>query len=182
MFDCSWNWGAIGSIAGAGATLIATIVAICIFKQWRNQKGSEVIANEANEIVKNLSVLHENIKYITTHSINKNYALSMFKDIEDLSNKNKRELLFLKASIVNENLEKLLDNFLKHERGLLITIEYSLKIHSNINDFLNEMMENKRIGELKLYTVYLDDLITIIRPYSLYKERVFFKDHKPKSI
>lgn len=158
------------------------IMGLIVFLVWHWQKGKEVIANEANQIVKNLSVLHEDIKFLTNCLQSKNDALSMFKDIEKLSNKNKRELLFLKSSIFNKNLEKLLFNFLQHERSLLITIECSIRSHSHINDFLNEMGEDKRISELKVYTAYLDDLITVIRPYSLYKKIIFLKKHHAKNL
>jgi hypothetical protein len=162
------------------ATLFPSIALLYTFNSWRDQKGSEIIANEANEIVKNLSVLHENIRYIRIHSQNKNDALFMLKDIERLSNKNKRELLFLKASIIDEDLENFLDIFLKHERNLLIKIEYYLRVHT-INDFLDEMIQDERLEELRLYTYYLDNLIIVVRPYSLYQNPVFLKKHKPKS-
>lgn len=50
MEVCSWDWGAIATFVGAG-------VALYISCQWKNQKGSEVIANEAKEYIYNLSKL-----------------------------------------------------------------------------------------------------------------------------
>lgn len=47
MEVCSWDWGAIATFIGAG---IASITAWLISKQWRDQKGSEVIANEAKSL------------------------------------------------------------------------------------------------------------------------------------
>lgn len=55
MEVCSWDWGAIAGFTGAGATLTTGVIALCIFRQWRDQKGSEVIANEAKLIINELS-------------------------------------------------------------------------------------------------------------------------------
>lgn len=46
MDICSWDWGAIGSIAGAIATFTGAGVALFISWQWKHQKASEVIAND----------------------------------------------------------------------------------------------------------------------------------------
>ncbi len=44
MEFCSLDWGAIAGFAGVGATVIAARVAWNISEEWKNQKGSEVIA------------------------------------------------------------------------------------------------------------------------------------------
>ena len=46
---CIVDWGAVATIAAA---LIASGTAVCIFEQWRDQKGSEVIANEIKNTIK----------------------------------------------------------------------------------------------------------------------------------
>ena len=56
MDICSWDWGAIGSIAGAIATFTGAGVALFISWQWKHQKASEVIANEAKKFIVNLSI------------------------------------------------------------------------------------------------------------------------------
>ncbi|WP_180027687.1 hypothetical protein [Acinetobacter sp. YH16032] len=54
MEACNWHWGAIATLIGAG---IASTTAWCISNEWRNQKVSEVIANETKEYIYNLSKL-----------------------------------------------------------------------------------------------------------------------------
>jgi len=51
MDVCSWDWGAIAGFFGAGATLGTAVIALYISNQWRTQKGSEVIANEAQSLL-----------------------------------------------------------------------------------------------------------------------------------
>lgn len=48
MDICSWNWGAIASIASA---IITSLVAICISRKWKAQKASEVLSNEAEKVL-----------------------------------------------------------------------------------------------------------------------------------
>jgi len=52
MDVCSWDWGAIATFTGTG-------VALYISKEWRNQKGKEVLANEAKSIINELNLIHE---------------------------------------------------------------------------------------------------------------------------
>lgn len=56
---CTWDWGAIGSILGAIATFVGTFVAVYIFSQWKKQKGSEVVANEAKYAINELFELNK---------------------------------------------------------------------------------------------------------------------------
>lgn len=50
------------------ATFFGAIVALIIFRQWKSQKGSEVIANEAKTIV-------YKIKKLSRYYINNNYKI-----------------------------------------------------------------------------------------------------------
>lgn len=67
MNVCSWDWGAIAGFSGAAATLLAGGVALFISHKWREQKGSEVISNEAAKILVVLQDYSENI--IVLHSL-----------------------------------------------------------------------------------------------------------------
>lgn len=66
MNVCSWDLGAIAGFSGAGATLLAGGIALFISHKWREQKGSEVISNEAAKILVVLQDYRENI--IELHS------------------------------------------------------------------------------------------------------------------
>lgn len=79
MEVCSWDWGAI-------STFIGVFVALYISWQWKNQKESEVIANEAKEYIYNLSKLESiqlEIETIGTTAIRKKELIEeyiLYKD------------------------------------------------------------------------------------------------------
>ena len=62
MNACVIDWGLAADWLSAIATIGGTFAAIFIFFQWKKQKASEVIANEAKEI---LADIYENLKLIT---------------------------------------------------------------------------------------------------------------------
>ncbi|MES1965669.1 hypothetical protein M0N77_10110 [Psychrobacter sp. AH5] len=57
MEICSWDWGAI-------ATFTTGIIAFVIFCQWRGQKRSEIMSNEAAKILVILEVYRENLIHL----------------------------------------------------------------------------------------------------------------------
>lgn len=74
MDACIIDWSALGSMLGAIATFVGAGVALYISYQWKNQKESEVIANEAKEYIYNLNKLESiqtEIETISTSSIRK---------------------------------------------------------------------------------------------------------------
>lgn len=75
MDVCSWDWGAITTITGAG---IASATAWYISKQWRDQKGSEVISNEAKLIINDLNVIYE-----TAHKLQDLFLANKIEELKD---------------------------------------------------------------------------------------------------
>ncbi|MDO7470463.1 hypothetical protein Q5X60_16965 [Acinetobacter baumannii] len=81
----SWDWGAIATFTGAG-------VALFISWQWKHQKASEVIANEAKKFIVNLSKLQSlqseihKIIYESNGYKNANKEIESFKEIHKLLN------------------------------------------------------------------------------------------------
>ena len=71
MDVCSLDWsiiatyqGVMGTYLGVAATIASPIiVAIYIYKKWHDQKGKEVIANEAKEILKIVEELKNDYMY-----------------------------------------------------------------------------------------------------------------------
>jgi hypothetical protein len=163
------------------ATFFGALVALIIFNQWRKQKGSEVIANEATEIVKNLALSLDDTRYLFNYPFytNKENALQRLESLKLLIKKNKRELLFLRASIEDKLLDSFLDVFLNCENSLIIDIEYLISCHKD-HDFLKQI-DSKKSKELDNYSNHLDNLITIVRPYSLYQKKVVLKKHLAKN-
>lgn len=62
MEVCSWDWGAIAGFTGAGATIIAAIVAWNISEKWRDQKGDEILSNEAKNLILILEEYSDKLK------------------------------------------------------------------------------------------------------------------------
>ncbi|MBO8214191.1 hypothetical protein [Acinetobacter nosocomialis] len=58
----TWDWGAIGSFAGAGATIYAARIALSISNQWRTQKRSEIVSEIAKKAYKQRIVYKEKIQ------------------------------------------------------------------------------------------------------------------------
>ncbi|SNT69544.1 hypothetical protein [Psychrobacter sp. LV10R520-6] len=57
MNFCSWDWKAI-------APFITGLIALFIFYQWRNQKRSEIMSNEAAKILVLLEEYRENLVHL----------------------------------------------------------------------------------------------------------------------
>jgi len=70
MDICSWDWGAIAGFVGAGTTIIAAIIAWNISEKWRDQKGDEIISNEAKNILILLNEYREKLENIHEAIIN----------------------------------------------------------------------------------------------------------------
>ncbi|MHA3068777.1 hypothetical protein ACX1N4_07330, partial [Acinetobacter sp. ANC 3789] len=101
MDICSFDF----NLASKFIPLITPIVAIYIFKKWKKQKGSEVIANESKEAIKDLlelSVINFNIVFGGSKSrAELESKLSKFKEI---SEKAHRAMLFLNT---DKDIDKL---------------------------------------------------------------------------
>jgi len=54
MVACDLDWGGIVKVL---PSIIASITALFIYSRWSNQKGSEVIANEAKKLIMKVSSL-----------------------------------------------------------------------------------------------------------------------------
>lgn len=51
MNICDWDWGVIAGFSGAIATLLTGFIALYISSQWKQQKRSEILSNEAAKIL-----------------------------------------------------------------------------------------------------------------------------------
>jgi hypothetical protein len=116
MDVCIIDWSALGGILGAIATFGGTVVALYIFKQWRNQKSSEVISKFAQELIIKDMELHEYVLEIKS------------KELEDLKykllNYSNNIKLFIKLidnndniSFLNEVYDNYRDNLFKYLRN-----------------------------------------------------------------
>jgi len=166
---CVFDWGIFASLLSAAATFIGAGVALWIFFQWKNQKGSEVIANEAKGLFKNI----ENAK--TTFSI-------VFSDILKMAMHEKNPVDFPEEHFINfrtANLEIIksleLIKFKNTDQETLNIIKefiadykfiakfYHQNEPINLTDFFNA--EEK-------YKATLDNLKYDLYQYSLYKKTI----------
>lgn len=186
MDVCSWDWGAIGSFVGAGATLIGAVIASrvawCISKQWKDQKGSEVIANETKELIKDITQsisLLGNIIYDDTNSTIKNEnIISNFLNIKRLDLEIHRKIYFIENTIIFYNLDKIYKDFNILNSSIIDSLGYRI----DNNDFkeyerYRPLLEEKYIKLCDLS----DNLIIKLSPLSLYREEIKFKE-PPKSV
>ena len=104
----SWDWGAIGSIAGALATLGTGLIALWIAYQWRYQKSSEVVANEAKSLILLINEYEE--EYMVVHSsiVNKEKTNLEINKLKGLTQKVRRQTQFF-YQLTNEEEQSILD-------------------------------------------------------------------------
>ena len=148
MDVCSWDWGAIGSFVGAGATLIgagiASFVAWCISKQWKNQKGTEVIANEAKTIFYEVCEFHKHIDYIINYEVTEKGLINAFDKIENLSVDINNKLLFLEENIDDKNLQ----SYRRSLNKLILYISSLIESSESTNpsDIKNDILDGLNIN------------------------------------
>lgn len=172
MIICSFDWGAIGSIAGAIATFIGAGVALFISWQWKKQKRLE-----------SLSSLSKDAIVLLSDSLFVNTQISMY--IEDVSNG---------RSVENVKIEKLKEEYAKKNDlaiGCYINIltgftkdmsENEIKelsdlsdMYFNIKSFIetyNENYTNNYISEYQGFDIQIHHCISILIKYYHYDKSV----------
>lgn len=162
MDVCVIDWGAISTIIGA---VIASATALYISRQWRNQKGSEVIANEAKSLFYDVCEHKKHIDYILNYEVTKNGLIKAVVGIENLiitindkisflyenidDNERKYSLYFYKKSInnINEYISRLVDE----------------KEYENINDLVEEIKQGLEINLDKPDSYFTNYKISLIK-------------------
>lgn len=101
---CTWDVGAIGSILGAVATLIAAGVALYIFTQWKNQKASEVVANEAKYAINELFEINRIfLELVNFHFDNSNELRGKLINFISASYNTLAKLTFIQNTILDKD-------------------------------------------------------------------------------
>lgn len=162
------------SLLGWSATIFATIALLYTFNSWRDQKGSEVIANEAKLIIDKLNEsleISENLKYsllgmnfdiANKHSLELNDCLRIIDTRINLLN----ILVNVQFKEIDENISIFQSNY---RQVTLLFIMYSNKIISDnkvhTNDLSKIILNKSYEHELQNYNfkIYLAN-------YALYKE------------
>lgn len=171
---CTWDWGAIGSILGAVATLIAAGVALYIFTQWKNQKGSEIVAHEAKEAIKELLENMYTIN-ILMGDLNEGEKISInrYMHYNDEINILLERLLFIEACVAIADFKNKIDSFSKNNT------DFSLACSGLIKEICSDtrttllVEEQKLQGQKSIRSCF--ELIKTLQPYALYQARFIFK-------
>ena len=163
---CSVDWGIVKDILvaliGAG---IPSVVALFVFLKWKDQKGSELIASESRQVIKEALELVKIINYIG-HG---------FYENEDLEIEIEKFLNGFESVVINTAYieDCLIDDELKE--NLSIFSHKSLEFKNAITK------EKKRAGDKGLNKVIKDfnegaaNLVNTLNPYSTFKKTCKFK-------
>ena len=174
MEVCNWNWGAIASFVSAGFTGIAAVVAWKISEKWNNQKGSEVVADEAKESIKELLDNIFNTEVLISHiKKDNNIDLERFIKLREESNQLFKRIQIIDSSIQIESFGNYLENFNRVNKKIL---NHAYRIINN--DYLEDELpllikEQELLSESN--TQYCKVLIKKLRPYALFQTQFHFK-------
>lgn len=167
MDVCSWDWGAISTIIGAG---IASATALYISRQWRNQKGSEVIANEANKAFKVLSEIEILSFSALKHFKDDNYKhlVSTYTEYQDKYEILRDSILLILYVVSDSSLKDKYSNFDNTYENFSKVISNKLEYDSFNDSNIDELTRN--IDDI-VFTKhsYSNEIKIILSEYALFK-------------
>ena len=165
MEICSWDWGALATFTGAG-------VALYISWQWKNQKASEVIANESKDIIYSLNeivkVTDEMFYAFMGNTLKKEgeeydqLQQNMWFRLETIYN-----LILIKKKCHDDKLLKLIESFKQASHLFRGKVNYALENKHKLSseDINKQIVES--FGDLKDVS---RDLKNDLAMYALYKK------------
>ncbi|MBU3083143.1 hypothetical protein [Acinetobacter seifertii] len=171
-FICDLDCGIIKDyVVPIISALIPSIVAWLIYRGWNNQKGTEVIANEAKQNIKDLLEII-NISYnMNSYTASPELVAEKFKRFELLSEQILRSSLFINECIVIDDFYSLLNKF-----NELCWDVKDIGLESdpvrNHKDFKNKL--SGKVGYIGSTGMHM---VKILTPYSTYQKNFLFK-HK----
>ena len=148
MEVCSWDWGAIGSFLGAGATLYAACIALSISNEWRNEKGSEVVANECKLILLELNKFVMDSELLFKISTNESEELLVQTTINQLTNdimKIENHLQSVRDLLKNKEV-----NFGDFIMDVYIDIRRALIDYASLYKDKDKLLDESLKGEVEL--------------------------------
>lgn len=161
-----------GDLISLLGSLVTAYVAINIFGKWKEQKGSEVVANESRELIKDLLLLVQILGYLKSNKYEENEIINKCKEFMEVNTDIVKKNLYLKSIINDTKLEKSVS-------------EYNNK-NIEIRDLIEESISKNQLVKIKesLFKEYGDKafyLVNILKPYTIYRKDIKFKKDKPKS-
>ncbi|MNR86960.1 hypothetical protein D3C72_178190 [compost metagenome] len=163
------------------STFITATVALYIFFNWKKQKGTEVIANESKEAIKELLDMVyiasklEGYKYHQEDLSQIKNHLEKFSTTGDLVIK---RLYFINQSIDVKKLKDSIDNYQLNEIGLINHHDKCIK-DPFLRPNLSSTNKQKNTASKNIYftqfIINADIIISLLQPYSTYRSTPKFK-------
>lgn len=165
MNFCSVDWNEVIKI------LTPFIIAFGVYRVWHNQKGKEVIAITAKELI--IDVLEEFASItLIAHKLQNDPDVFQeeVKRFNSLSIKAFREAAFLTSCLADQNLEDLSNNHNK-QTGSMHKI-----IRQQLEPFTSDAVRDFSISPESYdeYANSIQNLINALKPYATYKKRFNF--------
>lgn len=165
-YVCSLDWGIIKDILGLLiSTGVPAVVAILIYRGWNSQKGSEVIANEAKNVlvtIEKIEILQGDIRFWLglTSEINEN----KLQDFSKLKDSLENSILLLNHAIDDHDF-----NFYLNE-----ILEQLKNADRSLTGFESDFLEIKDLQFTRTnnYQVLKKQLLD----YAVYKKKVNYKN------
>lgn len=162
---CVVDWGAVATIAAA---LIASFTAIYIYFQWKNQKGAEVIANEAKQNIQDILEIIKVISLIRQKSFDSERSKN-FGDFNRLYESVVRSSLYIDDCVEIKDFKKSIDEFfdccLKFKR-----FESQYRHHAQESKFIEHVD-----GEINVIQIKGVNIVNTLIPYSIYQKKFKFR-------
>lgn len=175
---CTWDWGAIGSILGAGATFIAAGVALYIFTQWKNQKASEVVANEAKYTINEIFELNKVFLDLVDLSFNDSTELKRKIDtFISLTYSSLAKLAFIENTIFDDNgkIAESISDFHDITEKLISIFTRDMGYRNiNIDIFIGRVaiMKEDKDSEIAVFNKYAIAVLENCKRIAMYKVQI----------
>lgn len=153
---CVFDLAIFSNFVSAGATVFAGGAAIWIFFQWRGQKGSEVVANEARQSIKNILEMTKIVSSIRPGEYFGSLNQSQLERLNILFEMTISDILYLDDCIVVD--------------GLKIEINEFAEIANKVRK-----KSSSDLLAIGLFGKHAINLVNILRPYSIYAVKFRFK-------
>ena len=166
MDFCVVDWGIVKDILVAFISAgVPSVVAWLIFQNWRNQKGSEVIASEAKQSVKDLLEARRILEFIFEDLPDTGTIDGDLKNLKVLFLNTMRSISYIEEGVFVDNLRRHFGE-LSHKTGQLFGLHYSKTLNIECKEHI--LLKDDLIESI-------DKVIDILNPYSIYKVKFQFR-------
>ena len=166
---CLAGSGEAVDVLTISAYLIPVALVLEAYNAWRDQKGTEVIANEAKQTIKDLLEIINISYYMNSYTASPELIAEKLKQFELLSEQILRSSLFIDECIVIDNLKFKLNEF-NELCWAVKDIGLEFDPVRNHNEF-----KNKLAGKVGYIGSSGMCMVKILLPYSIYQDKINFR-------